>query len=294
MASFPPRLPDAIASLYPFTSRWYSIEGYRLHYLDEGEGEVVVMLHGNPTWSFFYRHLILGLRESYRVLVPDHMGCGLSEKPQCYPYTLATHIQNLEQLLATVEDPVTLILHDWGGPIGMGWAIRQPERVRRLIILNTAAFRSSQLPWRIAICRWPMVGTILVRGFNAFVRAALGMAVAKHERMTPLIAKGYLFPYDSWANRIAIHRFVQDIPLRPSQSSYRWLHEIEENLPRFHHTPLLLQWGGRDWCFHRGFLEEWLHRFPHAAYDCYDDAGHWVLEDAYEKILPRILSFLRE
>ena len=133
-----------VDALYPFQSRFFEHLGLRLHYLDEGAGDPVVMLHGNPTWSFYYRRLVEALRTSHRVIAPDHIGCGLSDKPDDghYDYTLARRVEDLDALLEWlgVEKNVTLVLHDWGGMIGMTWACRHPERIARIVVLNTAAF----------------------------------------------------------------------------------------------------------------------------------------------------------
>ena len=133
---------SVIRDLYPFESKYTTIGGQRLHYIDEGQGPAIVLLHGNPTWSFYYRELIKGLRGQYRVIAPDHMGCGLSEKPQRYPYTLQRHIENVDTLLArlNIDGPLALGMHDWGGPIGVGYALRHVERISHLIIFNTAVF----------------------------------------------------------------------------------------------------------------------------------------------------------
>jgi len=251
------------------------------------------MLHGNPTWSFYYRRLAAAVGERFRAVVPDHLGCGFSDKPQEYPYTLGTHIDNLENLIAALGlERLTLVLHDWGGAIGMGYAVRHPESVARVVVLNTAAFFSRRIPFRINVCRLPMFGAGAIRGLNAFARAALWMAVCDHDRMTPQIGRGFLRPYDSWANRVAILRFVQDIPRSPSSPSYRVLRGIEAQLGVLQDTPMLIQWGARDWCFDLSFLEGWRRRFPRAEVDVYDDAAHYVLEDAHERIIPRVMGFL--
>lgn len=245
------------------------------------------MLHGNPTWSFYFRDLINGLRDRFRVIAPDHMGCGLSSKPQVYPYTLTTHIQNLEKLLDRLDvDNVTLAVHDWGGPIGFGWAIRHPRKVRRFVIFNTAAFLGGRLPWRIRLCRWPMLGDLIVRGLNGFARAAIYMASAQTSRMTPDVRHGYLMPYDSPSHRIAIHRFIQDIPLRPTAASYAVLGQIQLALGQFHDRPITIIWGMKDFCFTERFLDEWVMRFPKADVHRLENAGHYVVEDAHEHIVP--------
>ncbi len=288
----------SFSDLYPFASHYHEIGGRRLHYLDEGAGEALVMLHGNPTWSFYYRRLVAEFRQTHRVIVPDHMGCGFSDKPQDYPYTLQTHIDNLESLLEEIVPrpgaKLTLVLHDWGGAIGMGYAARHPERIARIVVLNTAAFLATRIPFRINICRLPVFGPLVVRGLNAFARAALFMAVSKPERMTAAVKAGYLRPYGSWSERVAVLRFVQDIPLSPRAPSHGVLAEIEAKLPLFKDTPMLIQWGGRDWCFDLSFFESWRERFPQAEADVYADAGHYVLEDAHERIIPRLREFMSQ
>ena len=284
-------MPDKV--LYPFAPRKISIQGHNLSFLDQGHGRVIVMLHGNPTWSFYYRNLVKDLQDSYRVIVPDHMGCGFSDKPQDYPYTLKTHIDNLEILLAELNiEKFSLVVHDWGGAIGLGLAVRYPEKLEALVVLNTAAFRSERIPLRISICRVPLLGDLIVRGFNGFARGAVSMAVTN--KMAPSVARGYLEPYDSWAHRVALLRFVQDIPLSPRDGSWQTIKEIEEGLVYFRNAPILILWGGRDFCFTRHFYEEWLHKFPGAERYFFPDAGHYVLEDAYKTIAPLIVNFFRE
>jgi haloalkane dehalogenase len=278
---------------YPFTPKNILIQGNALSYLDEGHGPVIVMLHGNPTWSFFYRNLVTILRDRYRVIVPDHMGCGNSDKPQEYPYTLKTHIDNVEQLLLHLEiEKFSLVVHDWGGAIGMGLAARQPSRIESLVILNTAAFRSTRIPLRISICRIPVIGDIIVRGFNGFARAAISMAVTNS--LSPEVVRGYLEPYDSWAHRIAILRFVQDIPLSPKDGSWETLLDVEQGLSQFQKTPMLILWGGKDFCFNRFYFDEWQHRFPGAASHFFPDAGHYILEDALHEVSPLLTNFFKE
>ncbi len=283
----------AFRGMYPFEPNYHTVDGLKLHYVDEGDGSPVVMLHGNPTWSFYYRRLADALRDEYRVIVPDHMGCGFSDKPQDYDYTLSAHIDNLENLTAGLGlENITLVLHDWGGAIGMGYAVRHPGKIKKIIVLNTSAFYSSAVPFRISICRLPLFGDMVVRGLNIFARFALTMAVNNHERITPEIRDGYLMPYDSWANRVAILRFVQDIPRSPDDPSYAVLKGIEDKLSLLKDKPMLIQWGGLDWCFDKAFLEGWRSRFPEADVDVYDDAAHYVLEDAHERIIPRVREFL--
>ncbi len=276
---------------YPFQPRYFSVDGHRLAYLDQGQGLPVVMVHGNPSWSYLYRNLVAHLQGRYRCIVPDHLGCGFSDKPQGYPYRLANHLDNLERLLDSLAiKRCVLVVHDWGGAIGMGWAGRHADRVAGVVVLNTAAFRSPLMPLRIAVCRWPLLGKVLVRGLNGFAGAAIFMAVAK--RMRPEVAQSFLAPYNSWRNRIAVHRFVQDIPMKPTHPSWSTLVAVEEGLCHLQQVPMLLCWGGRDFCFNDWFYEQWQRRFPQAEAHYYKDAGHYVLEDALEEIAPLVDRFL--
>lgn len=279
-------------ALYPFTSRYLDQRGVRQHYLDEGAGQPILLVHGNPTWSFHWRELITALAPRFRLVAPDHVGCGLSDKPQDYPYRLAQHIENLAALVERLDlHGVTLVAHDWGGPVGLGAALRCRERFARLVLLNTAAFRSIRIPWRIRICRMPLFGPFAVRGLNGFARAALTMAVCKHERMTAAVRAGYLAPYDSRAHRIAIQRFVDDIPISPRHPSYPTLIEIERGLPSLAQFPVALIWGMRDWCFTPHFLDRFRDFFPAAEVHRIADAGHWVMEDAHERVIPIVERF---
>ena len=283
---------------YPFSGRYLEIDGLRLHYLDEGKGEPIVMLHGNPTWSFFYRDLVIALRGRYRCIVPDHIGCGLSDKPgdNRYPYTLERRVSDLDRLLSALgtDSGITLVLHDWGGMIGMAWAVRNPLQVKRLVIMNTAAFHlphGKRLPLPLKICRDTLLGCLLVRGFNAFSLTASFIG-CKRNPMPAELRRAYRLPYDSWQNRIATLRFVQDIPLNTGDRSYDLVNRTEAGLSTFSNLPMAIFWGERDFVFNRTFLAEWRRRFSNAEVHIYPDAGHYILEDAKEEVIPLIIEFL--
>ena len=293
-ATDPDATRPAWRALYPFTSHWIDVGGHALHYLDEGprDAPCVLLLHGNPTWSFYWREAIRGLRDEFRVVAPDHLGCGLSDKPGDWCYRLSGHVQNLERLALGLDlRDLTLGLHDWGGAIGMGLAARHPDRISRLIVLNTAAFRSSALPLRIAVCRIPGLGALAVRGLNGFLRASFHMATEKG--LDSIVRQGYLAPYRSWRDRVALLRFVQDIPLRPEHPSWPALVEIEQALAGFQGRPMLIVWGERDFCFTPDFRREWERRFPDAEVHPIPDAGHYVLEDAGDRAVEVMRRFLR-
>ena len=286
------------SSLYPFASHELDRDGLRYHYLDEGTGDPVLMLHGNPSWSFYYRELVTSLRADHRAIVPDHIGMGLSDKPgdDRYSYRLQSRIDDVERLVASLAltRKLTLVLHDWGGMIGMGYAARHPERVARIVLLNTAAFHlpdEMRVPAALRIVRDSSLGALGVRGMNAFARGA-AMIGCKKKRLSPEEREAYLAPYDSWANRIATLRFVEDIPLVPSDPSYALVSEIEASLPRFAKTPVLICWGELDFVFTPQVLQSWIARWPHAEVHRFPDCGHYVLEDAAVEIAALVRAFL--
>lgn len=283
---------------YPFNpQRFNRGGGIEMSYLDEGQGDPVVMLHGNPSWSYYWRKLVLGLRDKYRCIVPDHIGMGLSDKPQDdkYLYTLQSRVLDLDRLLDTLKlgDNITLAVHDWGGMIGFGWALKHSARVKRLVILNTASFplpAAKPLPWQLKLGRDSRLGVGLIRGFNAFAGGATKQGV-----MTPMssaVQKAYVAPYDSWANRISTLRFVQDIPLGAGDRAWPLLDKAAKALPAFADRPAFIGWGLRDFVFDKHFLDGFTAALPQAEQRIFGDAGHYVLEDKADVLVPAIRHFL--
>jgi len=292
-------LPGLDTTLYPFDSHFHELaSGHCMHFVDEGpvDGQPVVMVHGNPTWSFYYREVIRNLGHRHRCLAPDHIGMGLSDRPADaeYAYTLKSRVDDLGEWLDAVEPDraVDLVVHDWGGAIGMSWAAAYPDRVRRIVILNTWAFTipdDADLPRSLAFARTPL-GGFLIKGFNAFSGLAVRMATEK--RLDPAVARGLVAPYRGAAHRrLATLRFVQDIPLNESDPAWQVLAETERNLPRLADKPVLFGWGGKDFVFNDRVLEKWREIFPQARVDYIDDAGHYVLEDAADRLVPEIRPF---
>jgi pimeloyl-ACP methyl ester carboxylesterase len=285
--------------LYPFESNWLNIAGHNMHYLDEGPSDapVVLMLHGNPTWSCLYSNQVLALRDRYRCIVPDHIGCGLSDKPDGdnYPYTLARRISDLDSLINHLgpEMPMHLIVHDWGGMIGFGWAAKKPEQIASMVVANTAAFTlpdKKKLPAALWLVRNTSFGTLLVQGLNAFSGVAARVAFKKP--VPAEVRKAYTGPYDSWNNRIATLRFVQDIPLGPGDPGYNILEFTEKQLAKFTDKPCLLVWGEKDFVFDLHFLDKWKEIFPQAKVISYPDCGHYIFEDAGAPLTQAIGAFL--
>jgi haloalkane dehalogenase len=287
-------LPSDVRELYPWPGEVAQLScGHRMHYLDVGKGEPLLMVHGNPTWSFYWRTLVAGLSDRYRCVVPDHVGAGLSDMPEDWTYRLQDHIDNLVELMDRLDlRNVTLLVHDWGGAIGFGAACARPERVARLVVFNTSVFMED-VPASIRFARWKGVGEALVRGLNGFARVALIRAIGDSGRMRGAVRKGYLAPYDSYAHRVGHLRFIRDIPLEDGHPTRVTIERLTREVPeKFASTPTLFVWGDQDFVFTPRFLERWRKLLPHGEAHRFADAAHWVVEDAHERILPLVTDFL--
>jgi len=255
------------------------------------------MLHGNPTWSYLYRRFVTELRTKYRAVVPDHAGCGLSHVPKedTYSFTLASRVADLEALLDTLglHRNLTLVLHDWGGLIGMVYAARHPEKIARLIVFNTAGFllpRRKRLPAALRFARNSRLAACLILKFNAFARLAVHLGCRRP--MPRAVRRAYTSACDSPDRRRVTLRFVQDIPLSSHDPAYALVLEAQEGLKRFRNIPALICWGERDFVFDNDFLSEWIRHLPGAEVHRFPDAGHYVTEDAFEQVLPLVCAFL--
>lgn len=293
-------------SLYPYRGSELRLAGQRYHYLDSdreypdsvADGAtsrpVILCVHGNPTWSFYWREILRRFHTTHRVIAVDHLGCGFSDKPPRTKadYTLAGHRDRLLMLIDQLDlRQITLLAHDWGGAIGLSAAVRRVDRMAGVVLLNTGAFPPPYVPWRIAACRIPWLGTCAVRGLNLFARAAVSMAMSK-TRMMPEVAAGLLAPYGNWHDRVAIDAFVRDIPCSRRHPTYAELERLEADLSLLASLPQLLVWGMRDWCFRPECLERLLLHWPAANVVRLADVGHYVMEDDPEAALTAIASFL--
>jgi pimeloyl-ACP methyl ester carboxylesterase len=290
---------------YPFHPTRIEVHrGITMSCVDEGprDGEVVVMLHGNPSWSYYWRHLVSGLSDRYRCIVPDHVGMGLSDKPDDapgamprYDYTLQSRVDDLEALLDAlgITGPVTLAVHDWGGMVGFGWALSHMPRVKRLVILNTAAFplpQAKPMPWQLSMGRDSRLGGWLIRRFNLFARGAAWLGTQR--RLPAALRRAYIAPYAGWRNAIGTLRFMQDIPLHEGDRAWPLVSEAGQRLHEFADRPVFIGWGLRDFVFDRHFLDGFRLALPQAQVHAFEDAGHYVLEDRHEVLVPEIRAFL--
>ncbi|MBT2384317.1 alpha/beta fold hydrolase [Streptomyces sp. ISL-11] len=290
-------LPD-----YPFTSRWFEHADGRQHYLDEGTGPPVLMVHGNPAWSYAWRHLVTGLRDAYRCVVPDLLGMGLSERLAApLPALLAGYqIAALDDLVRHLVDEHgapdrgwTVAAHDWGGPIALAWACLNAERVDRVVVLNTTVFRFPEhgLPPRwFRLLRLRPVSALAAHSTPGWAYGAARLGVT-----TPMpaeVRRAFTAPYRRRRHRAALSRFIQDVPLTRADPGWSLLAVVEQMLPALRQIPLLVGWGMRDPVLRPPLADEWQRRFPHARVLRYPEAGHYVLEDARAELVPEIRHFL--
>jgi pimeloyl-ACP methyl ester carboxylesterase len=287
--------------LWPYEPRWFQTSDGLIHYVDEGprDGRPVVLVHGAPTWGFLYRNFIGPLVSAgYRVIVPDHLGCGRSDKPADRDaYLIERHIRRLDALLESLDlHDATIAVQDWGGPIGLSWAVAHPERIAGLLIMNTNAHRPPavvKLPLPIRLFRMPVVGELLVKGLGVFQRMFLFRAgVAKPERLTPAVKRAYLAPHPTWTSRTGILQFPRQIPSGPTGPVADLDGYLEEALEQFRDRPVAIAWGMQDPAFKPFFIDRFVKTFPDARVARIDDASHFLQEDAHERVVPVLLDLL--
>jgi haloalkane dehalogenase len=273
--------------LYPFESHCADIDGARVHYVDEGSGPPLLLLHGNPTWSFLYRDIINDLRDRFRCIAPDHPGFGLSSAPPGYGYTPAEHARVLEQLVTQLDlHEVTMMVQDWGGPIGFAVATRQADRFAAFVIGNTWAWPKSDLGTQLfsRVLGGPIGGNLILRR-NFFVEKILPGNV-KRKRLSEAVMEAYRGPFPTPESRRPLHVFPREI-----LASRPFLAEIARGLPALADRPALLVWPTKDIAFRDPERRHWEEIFPDHRTVVLDGAGHYIQEDAAEEIVAAIRSW---
>ncbi len=281
----PPWFPE---SLFPFQSRCRDIDGCSVHYIDEGSGSPLLMLHGNPTWSFLYRDIVLGLRNRFRCLALDYPGFGLSRAAPGYGFTPAEHARVVERFVLDADlTNLTMFVQDWGGPIGLWVAMRHPERVRALVIGNTFAWPVNGDPHfeRFSKFFGGWLGGILIRRFNAFVNMLIPAGV-KRKRLPREIMAAYRQPFPNAASRRPMHVFPREI-----LQSRDFLAEVEAGIGKLADRPVLILWGNRDIAFRTSERTRFETIFPHHQTVVLDGAGHYIQEDATEEVVAAIMEW---
>jgi len=281
---------------YPFEPNYLEVGNFKMHYVDEGKGEPVVMLHGDPTWGYLWRKLIPCVSDTHRVIVPDHMGMGKSSVPKDpYPYLLRHHISNLETLLLSLGlKDITLVLHDWGGPVGMGFAIRHPELIKSIVLMNTWAFAqwpTGEFPRLLEIIRSEKGGSFVLEK-NGYVKRALLGTANYPDNYSPDVLEAYLAPFPTTESRLALLCWSRDITVNENDHSYGDMKDIEDNLTIFSDIPVFIIWGMLDPVLPVRVLEKWLSIYPHAKVSKIENASHFLQEDTPERVISELNNFL--
>ena len=278
-------------SLYPFASRFAEVEGARVHYLDEGTGPVLLMLHGNPTWSFLYRKLVVGLRDQFRCIAVDYPGFGLSTAPTGYGFTAAEHAKVVAGLVDQLGlDGITPIVQDWGGPIGMAMAVRHPDRFQAFIIGNTWAWplTGNKTAERFSsLLGGERTGKVLVDRFNVFVNVFVRRGM---RRRTPTEAEMRMWrgPFPTRESRLPVLVFPREIV-----SATPLLREVEQGLGKIADKPALLLWADKDVAFRKPELERFQSIFFRSTTYMLRGAGHYWQDDAGEEAVLAIKDWWR-
>ena len=270
--------------LYPFEDRYADVAGARVHYVDEGSGPPLLLLHGNPTWSFLWRDVIKGLSDRYRCIAPDYPGFGLSQAPAGYGFTPAEHARVIEQLVVSLDlREVTLMVQDWGGPIGFSVATRQPDRFSAFVIGNTWAWPKSDPGTQVfsRLLGGP-IGKRMIVGRNFFVEKIVPGGV-KRKKLTDEVMNAYRGPFPDKQSRLPMWVLPREI-----LGSREFLAEIERGLPSLSDRPALIVWPTKDVAFREPERRRWEQIFPGHKTVLIEGAGHYVPEDAPEEIVAAV------
>lgn len=275
---------------YPFAPHYAWSEQGRMHYVDEGNGPVVVMVHGTPVWSFLYRALIKDLARDYRCVAPDHIGFGLSDKPADASYKPEAVSKNLSNLINQLGlRDITLIVHDFGGPIGLGYALDHIENIRRLVIFNTWMWPMDDEPQAIQMSKlfgsW--FGRWLYTRVNVSPRFLYPMAFGDKSKLRPEVQRHYVQSTSSPSERIAMWTFAREII-----GSSDWYAQLWAKRDRLRHVPTLLLWGMKDPAFPPKQLARWQSVLPHAQTVTFPNNGHFLQEEVPDEVLAAIRAFL--
>ena len=275
---------------YPFSPHYLELEAGRMHYVDEGEGAPVLMLHGNPTWSFLYRHLIRHLSSRYRCVAPDYLGFGLSDKPAGWSYHPRDQAAAVETLIERLDlADITLVVHDWGGPIGLSCALQQPDRVKRIVLMNTWMWPLNDKPRFVLFSKGlgGPVGRFLIERYNFFARVVLPLCFGRWSRLSQSAYRHYTAPLDRPAARKGSWVFARELV-----GASTWLEQCWRQREKLAGKPALILWGMKDPAFRQAELARWQSLWPTAQVEHLPTVGHYVPEELGPSLGGRVASFL--
>lgn len=278
------------SDLYPFTHRSVELPAGNMHYIDEGTGETILFVHGTPTWSFLYRNQVKELSKSYRCIAPDHLGFGLSDKPENFDGTPQSHAANLEQFIEKLGlENITLVVHDFGGPIGLSYATKHPENVSRVVVLNTWLWetKNDKQVQKIDKLLHSKTGRYLYLKKNFSPKVLLKKAFHNKRALTKSIHHHYIAPFPTADSRMSLLNIGQSL-----LGSSDWYQTQWDQLSALDNIPLLLIWGKEDPFISTDYLDRWSQRFPSAKVILLE-SGHFVQEEQPEMLNETLGEFMR-
>lgn len=275
---------------YPFTSRFFEVDGARMHYVDEGDGEPIVMVHGTPAWSFLYRDLIKALSGRYRCIAPDHLGYGLSDKPAHAAYRPEDHARRLHALVEHLRlPPFTLVVHDYGGPTGLSYAIERPGAARALVLFNTWMWSLRREPFaQVAgrVAGGPL-GALLIRRLNLEARVLFRSVWGDRSKLSADVHRQYVRPFPRPDDRQAMWVLAREL-----LASSEWYESLWSRRESIRDIPALLLWGMKDPIFGPRFLARWQALFTNARTITFPTAGHFVQDEEHDAVALEVARFL--
>lgn len=275
---------------FPFKPNFKNINGFEMHYIDEGKGEVILCHHGMPTWSYLYREFIKELAKDHRIIVPDAMGFGKSDVPQDKPYLMEQHVDNLAKLVFDLDlSDITLVVQDWGGPIGLGFAVDHPERIKRLVIMNTSigVMKEGSKPWYHAMEKMGKYVEFIKNTSNI-----IKMGMYRKEKITKSLLNAYAAPFPSDGYYVGALAWPKDIPVGDSHPSAKIMRHVRENLEILKDKSKILIWGMKDPIFLPWVIDWWSKIYPGIETHRIENASHFLQEDSPEEIILHIKDFM--
>ncbi|MEL6673017.1 MAG: alpha/beta fold hydrolase [Bacteroidota bacterium] len=275
---------------YPFTSQWVRLPEGRMHYADEGKGEVVLFIHGTPAWSFLYRTYIRQLSTRFRCIAPDHLGFGLSDKPPGIDYRPKAQAKRLAHFIEELNlTGITLVVHDFGGPIGLGAAMDIPDRIKRVVMFNTWLWETASLPAVVKIDRLvsSRLGRWLYVNLNFSPRFLLKKGFAHKQKLTGKLHQAYLGPFPHRQSREGVYGLAKGL-----KGDSVWYASLWKRLDTLAEKPWLILWGMKDEFITPDFLKTWKKALPSVEVHTYE-VGHFVQEEAPQETMEQIAAFLR-
>lgn len=288
MSDLTPEERERFHEIFPFEAKFFDVDGHKLCYFDEGTGPALVLIHSCPMSAFAFRSVIREFRTTRRVIAYDQLGFGRSDKPLHFDYRIENHIEHLERLLnhLGIDEHITLVMHGRGAAIGMGYAARHPESVENFIVMNAMSFSDFSLPFRLRLCKIPVLGNILVNKFNFFLRPPW--------RYPKIVRDAYLLPFPRKEDRGALMEFINSLPCAPEDKSAQSMIEIETAIWSLREKRALILWGGKDWLYTKRALRKWTEYFPSAKVVMLPLAGRFLMEDDPAEFITNVREFFGE